>query len=103
MMPPAGWLYYIAGKTRDEIAAHMAISRRAAQRLVSLAMSERLIRVWMDHPIGPLPRPRPASREHRADPCRGGADRSRLRGRFVGLAEAGAAEIAAGCARTSRS
>lgn len=47
----AGWLYYIAGKTQDEIAGLMGISRQAAQRLVSLAVSERLIRVWMDHPI----------------------------------------------------
>ena len=43
----AGWLYYIAGKTQDEIAAQMAISRQAAQRLVSLAVSERLIRVCL--------------------------------------------------------
>ncbi|MCB1374532.1 MAG: sugar-binding transcriptional regulator, partial [Rhodobacteraceae bacterium] len=35
----AGWLYYVAGKTQDEIARHMGISRQAAQRLVSLAMS----------------------------------------------------------------
>lgn len=48
----AGWLYYIARKTQDEIAAIMGISRQTAQRLVSLAMSERLIRVRMDHPIG---------------------------------------------------
>ncbi len=47
----AGWLYYIAGKTQDEIAAQMGISRQAAQRLVSLAVSERLVRVWMEHPI----------------------------------------------------
>jgi DNA-binding transcriptional regulator LsrR (DeoR family) len=47
----AGWLYYIAGQTQDEIAAHMGISRQAAQRLVSLAVSERLVRVWMEHPI----------------------------------------------------
>ncbi|MFD1913684.1 sugar-binding transcriptional regulator [Halodurantibacterium flavum] len=47
----AGWLYYIAGKTQDEIAAAMGISRQAAQRLVSLAVSERLVKVWLDHPI----------------------------------------------------
>jgi DNA-binding transcriptional regulator LsrR (DeoR family) len=47
----AGWLYYIAGKTQDEVAAAMGISRQAAQRLVSLAMSEGLVRVWMEHPI----------------------------------------------------
>lgn len=47
----AGWLYYIAGKTQDEVASHMGISRQAAQRLVSLAVSEKLVRFWMDHPI----------------------------------------------------
>ena len=47
----AGWLYYIAGRTQDEIAAAMGISRQAAQRLVSLAVSEKLVRVWMEHPI----------------------------------------------------
>ena len=29
----------------------MGISRQAAQRLVSLAIAERLVRVWMEHPI----------------------------------------------------
>ncbi len=47
----AGWLYYVAGKTQDEIAAHMSISRQVAQRLVSLAVSERLVRVTLEHPI----------------------------------------------------
>ena len=47
----AGWLYYVAGRTQDEIAAAMGISRQSAQRLVSLAMSERLIKVRLDHPI----------------------------------------------------
>ena len=47
----AGWLYYVAGRTQDEIATTMGISRQSAQRLVSLAMSERLIKVRLDHPI----------------------------------------------------
>ncbi|WP_377290363.1 sugar-binding transcriptional regulator [Rhizobium sp. SG2393] len=47
----AGWLYYVAGRTQDEIASQMGISRQSAQRLVSLAMSERLIKVRLDHPI----------------------------------------------------
>ena len=47
----AGWLYYVAGRTQDEIAASMGISRQSAQRLVSLAVSERLIKVRLDHPI----------------------------------------------------
>jgi len=41
----AGWLYYVAGRTQDEIAAAMSISRQSAQRLVSLAVAERLIKV----------------------------------------------------------
>lgn len=48
----AGWLYYVAGRTQDEIAAAMGISRQSAQRLVSLAVAERLIKVRVDHPIG---------------------------------------------------
>ena len=47
----AGWLYYIAGKNQDEVAGAMGISRQAAQRLVALAVSEGLVRFWMDHPI----------------------------------------------------
>ncbi|MBW6421831.1 sugar-binding transcriptional regulator [Rhizobium sp. XQZ8] len=47
----AGWLYYVAGRTQDEIAAAMSISRQSAQRLVSLAVAERLIKVRLDHPI----------------------------------------------------
>ena len=47
----AGWLYYVAGRTQDEIASTMGISRQSAQRLVSLAVSERLIKVRLDHPI----------------------------------------------------
>ena len=48
----AGWLYYIAGNTQDEIARKLGVSRQTAQRLVSLSISERLIRVRLDHPIG---------------------------------------------------
>ncbi|MET0747324.1 MAG: sugar-binding transcriptional regulator [Rhizobium sp.] len=47
----AGWLYYVAGRTQDEIAGAMGISRQSAQRLVSLAVAERLIKVRLDHPI----------------------------------------------------
>ncbi len=47
----AGWLYYIAGNTQEEIAAKLGVSRQSAQRLVSLAMSEGLIKVRLDHPI----------------------------------------------------
>ena len=47
----AGWLYFIAGRTQDEIAADMGISRQSAQRLVSLAVSEKLVKMRLDHPI----------------------------------------------------
>jgi DNA-binding transcriptional regulator LsrR (DeoR family) len=47
----AGWLYYVAGRTQDEIAAAMSISRQSAQRLVSLAVAEKLVKVRLDHPI----------------------------------------------------
>jgi len=47
----AGWLYYVAGRTQDEIASTMGISRQSAQRLVSLAVAEKLIKVRLDHPI----------------------------------------------------
>ena len=48
----AGWLYYVAGNTQDEVARKLGISRQAAQRLVSLAISARLIKMRLDHPIG---------------------------------------------------
>lgn len=47
----AGWLYYVAGNTQDEIAQKLRISRQTAQRLVALAISAKLIKVRLDHPI----------------------------------------------------
>ncbi|MGR3500164.1 MAG: sugar-binding transcriptional regulator [Limimaricola soesokkakensis] len=47
----AGWLYYVAGNTQDEIAKKLGVSRQSAQRLVSLAVSEKLVKVRLDHPI----------------------------------------------------
>src|SRR5262245_66246303 len=47
----AGWLYYIAGHTQDEIARHLKVSRATVQRLVSLCLSERLITFRLEHPI----------------------------------------------------
>ncbi|MCO4317061.1 sugar-binding transcriptional regulator [Phyllobacterium sp. 21LDTY02-6] len=47
----AGWLYYVAGNTQDEIAVKLGISRQSAQRMVSLAVSEGLVKVRLDHPI----------------------------------------------------
>ena len=47
----AGWLYYVANNTQDEIAAKLNISRQAAQRLVSLADAEELIQHRLIHPL----------------------------------------------------
>lgn len=48
----AGWLYYVAGMTQDQIAAELGVSRQRAQRLVSRAMTEGLIHVRLNHRIG---------------------------------------------------
>ena len=48
----AGWLYYVAGNNQEEIARKLGVSRQTAQRLVSLSVSEGLIKVRLDHPIG---------------------------------------------------
>lgn len=45
----AGWLYYVGGMTQDQIAAELGISRQRAQRLVSRAMAEGLVKVRLDH------------------------------------------------------
>ena len=90
----AGWLYYIAGRTQDEIAADMGVSRQAAQRLVSLAVDARLVRVWMDHPIATCLelaarlRDRFGLRQAEVTPSSPGEE-----GGTTGLGEAGAAEI----------
>ena len=47
----AAWLYYVGGRTQDEIAAQLGVSRQAAQRLVSLAVAEKLIKFRIDHPV----------------------------------------------------
>ena len=47
----AGWLYYVAGNTQDEISKKLGVSRQSAQRMVSLAVSEGLVKVRLDHPI----------------------------------------------------
>lgn len=47
----AAWLYYIAGNTQDAIAEKLNVSRQAVQRLVSLAVVEKLIKFRLDHPV----------------------------------------------------
>jgi DNA-binding transcriptional regulator LsrR (DeoR family) len=48
----AGWLYYVAGNSQEQIARKLGVSRQTAQRLVSLSVSEGLVRVRLEHPIG---------------------------------------------------
>lgn len=47
----AAWLYFIAGRTQDEIAAQLDLSRQAVQRLVALAVGDGLIKFRLDHPL----------------------------------------------------
>jgi DNA-binding transcriptional regulator LsrR (DeoR family) len=47
----AGWLYYVAGRTQDDIARILRVSRPTAQRLVSICRSERLVTIRMNHPV----------------------------------------------------
>jgi len=47
----AAWLYYIADNTQEEIAAKLDVSRQTAQRLVALAVSEKLIKFRLHHPL----------------------------------------------------
>ena len=47
----AAWLYYVANNTQDEIAAKLNVSRQAAHRLVSLAVTHKLITHRLDHPL----------------------------------------------------
>lgn len=47
----AGWLYYVAGNTQEQIATKLGVSRQSAQRLVSLAVAKGLVRVTINHPI----------------------------------------------------
>lgn len=90
----AGWLYYVAGRTQDEIASAMGISRQSAQRLVSLAVAERLIKVRLDHPIaeclelGQMLKQRFDLRHVDVVPTDPASTST-----TVGIAEAGAAEI----------
>lgn len=44
-------MYYVGGKTQDEIAKTLKTSRQSAQRLVALSMSEGLVKVRLEHPI----------------------------------------------------
>jgi DNA-binding transcriptional regulator LsrR (DeoR family) len=90
----AGWLYYVAGNNQEQIAQKLGVSRQTAQRLVSLSVSEGLIRVRLEHPIGRCMELAEALRRRYAldlvevvptDPASDSA--------ILGIAEAAAAEI----------
>lgn len=47
----AAWLYYIAGKTQNQIADVLGVSRQVAQRLVAMASDQGLVSVHINHPV----------------------------------------------------
>ena len=46
----AAWLSYIGGKTQDEVAKILGVSRPAVQRLLSRASEQGMIKIKIDHP-----------------------------------------------------
>lgn len=46
----AGWLYYVAQNSQDEVARKMGISRQSAQRLITLSVQQNLISFRLNHP-----------------------------------------------------
>lgn len=90
----AGWLYYVAGNTQDEIARKLGVSRQSAQRLVSLAVSEKLIKVRLDHPIARCMELAQRLREaYGLKLCEVVPSDPDAPSSLVGVAQAGAAEI----------
>ena len=90
----AGWLYYVAGNTQDEIAKKMRVSRQSAQRLVSLAVSEKLIKFRLDHSIGRSMELEEALRQRfDLNVCRVVPSDPASQNLVAGLAVAGASEI----------
>ncbi len=90
----AGWLYYIAGNTQDEIARKLGVSRQTAQRLVSLAVTEKLIRVRLDHPIGVcLELAEKVKQAYNIDFCEVVPSDPDSSSTSIGVAEAAAAEL----------
>ncbi|GHB10221.1 sugar-binding transcriptional regulator [Modicisalibacter luteus] len=47
----AAWLSYVGGRTQDEIASQLGVSRPGVQRLLALARQEGLVKVHIDHPM----------------------------------------------------
>ncbi len=90
----AGWLYYVAGNTQDEIARKLGVSRQSAQRLVSLAVSEKLVKVRLDHPIARcMELSDSLRREYGLIGCEVVPSDPDAPSSIVGVAQAGAAEM----------
>lgn len=47
----AAWLSYVGGRTQDEIATQLGVSRPGVQRLLALARQEKLVKTRIDHPV----------------------------------------------------
>ncbi|MBV9221775.1 MAG: sugar-binding transcriptional regulator [Methylobacteriaceae bacterium] len=47
----AAWLHFVAGHTQQRVADALGISRQSAQRLISLAVEAKLVRIEVVHPI----------------------------------------------------
>jgi DNA-binding transcriptional regulator LsrR (DeoR family) len=47
----AAWLHFVAGNTQQKVADSLGISRQSAQRLISLAVEAKLVRIEVIHPI----------------------------------------------------
>jgi DNA-binding transcriptional regulator LsrR (DeoR family) len=58
------WLYYVAGKTQQQIAAALHISRQTAQRLLGLAVERNLVNVRLSHRISSCAALEEALRSH---------------------------------------
>jgi len=90
----AAWLYYIAGRTQDEIAAQLNVSRQTAQRLVARAVAEKLIKFRFDHPLGAcLARAEKLARRYALAVCEVVPSDAGDTASLAGLAVAGAAYL----------
>ena len=84
----------MAGNTQDQIAAKLGVSRQSAQRLVSLAVSEGLVKVRLDHPIANcLDLAARLSSRFALDLCEVVPSDPQSASTTLGIAEAAAAEI----------
>lgn len=47
----AAWMYYVTGQTQQDIAQVLGVSRQVAQRLISLAREQGMVKVNITHPV----------------------------------------------------